>query len=713
MTYKEGYFTILLFYYYRDMNIVKELLFSELSQEAFEENAEYNRLKFLNQKLDNQFFLYENYLDENFDKDIKGSYYDDISNSVEFARLIEESYITEAKILTSIKNGIMWVVNKLTEFLHFLVNKLEKTRAQSAELDYSKINSEETNNTSSDEVIDTKTEETIDSKIISLLNKCNKFKPTMKELDTDAVKVWKDRLPNESDDLINRLSLIDASFIDITPVPIKNNEDYGAIDITDLADVLTPLTKDSQISNNAISDVKNTLKSKYSKCQQQGYIRLDTNSDTLRGIVKSLEHLKKKIEHTFARYGENIQENYNTDVIYYNILLEKANKKHNTKSKKKDFRTVFDANTGHLLRIIYSLDNIKIEDVGLNFIKTPEFQKEFKKKYPNERPGYFDPTNKKYHQFVEEYRKKLIERAQKNINKTGNLDHSSSGQHVVAIEDLKTRNYLKQADTLSLVEVKKFGIDTNKIALSDDEFHVIREAINRNLINVYKVKVGDVDKVALYKSTTVYNKTKNRNPNVDAPEDFDAQASKQFIQEPYPEAKGVKARNIDVSRSDNDFENSFFIYHNPNLDQAINELKYVKKYCDNIIATVGQLTNEKDKELYNNVIKDLKELKNIKRDQQSKKAEARRWRKNGKKGSKYTKKYKSYDIHIMDKYRDVFSYNPTNTSDRQYKKRAANIADSLRQSLSIFKRVLALNITIYNEYTTFCNSALNTISGTT
>lgn len=98
-------------------------------------------------------------------------------------------------------------------------------------------------------------------------------------------------------------------------------------------------------------------------------------------------------------------------------------------SLKFDFRRVYDVHTGHLCKIVFSLDNIDVKTLGhgaTNFMAGENIE------------NGSDEWNKIH--------SKNIDFVRKNIKKLGNPDHVSSNQKVLAIVDLVTNEKLNKVD---------------------------------------------------------------------------------------------------------------------------------------------------------------------------------------------------------------------------------------------------------------------------
>ena len=147
---------------------------------------------------------------------------------------------------------------------------------------------------------------------------------------------------------------------------------------------------------------------------------------------------------------------------------------------KYDFRRAYDIDTGHALKIVYSLDNIEVTYIGNGSIK-------------KDASGNFD----------EEHRKKRIQDVQKNIKYKGNMDHASKGQKILAIIDRVTGENLKRE--VNIIGPYAPGVSNSFLNLPDDNLTYIRKNIEESPKfkerYISSIKVGDIDNNSLYKST--------------------------------------------------------------------------------------------------------------------------------------------------------------------------------------------------------------------
>lgn len=142
---------------------------------------------------------------------------------------------------------------------------------------------------------------------------------------------------------------------------------------------------------------------------------------------------------------------------------------------KYDFRAARDIRTGHQIKIVYELDNMKFIDAEYGSFN---FNSMANRKMP------FGDNESKVNF----------------IKNKGNLDHKSSGQKVVAIIDVKTNKRLNEADCLGIYNYE--GIDLDYL-INDRKFSVdeIKDYIKKRGSSWFHVKVGEIDDSASFKST--------------------------------------------------------------------------------------------------------------------------------------------------------------------------------------------------------------------
>ena len=152
-----------------------------------------------------------------------------------------------------------------------------------------------------------------------------------------------------------------------------------------------------------------------------------------------------------------------------------------------DFRLGFDYDTGHSIKIIYSLDNAQIDMGG---------------------GAYRDPKlgHKKTDENIKlRTSKETLDYIKSNIAKKGDLDHAPSGQRVLAIVDNKTGERLKSARVIGLYNLGvRASFDRPELLKSDLRY--IQSERKRN--EFPEVKVGEIDKQSTFKSTKLFKAKK-------------------------------------------------------------------------------------------------------------------------------------------------------------------------------------------------------------
>lgn len=173
----------------------------------------------------------------------------------------------------------------------------------------------------------------------------------------------------------------------------------------------------------------------------------------------------------------NFYEN-NNNMTFDQYMLEKSHRK-----LKNDFRKCYDWNTGHSLKLVYSLENINVNHIGDAAVMS---------KYPNIERGSLE---------FEAKRKELINEIQNNISKKGNLDHASSNEKLLKIIDRVTGKSLNEAEVIGPFAP---GIPNSKIDISDD-LKYLHNKYNSDPEKkkrfVYKIKVGEIESRSTFKST--------------------------------------------------------------------------------------------------------------------------------------------------------------------------------------------------------------------
>lgn len=140
---------------------------------------------------------------------------------------------------------------------------------------------------------------------------------------------------------------------------------------------------------------------------------------------------------------------------------------------KYDFRRAYDYDTGNAVKIVYSLDDIKVTAVGSGSIGNNASQKEMDD---------------------------AIKDIQKNIKNKGNMDHASRGQKIVAIIDRVTGKKLKSINTIGIFAP---GVNHNLLELNIEDLHKFYNEKGADFIKRYvnRVSVGDIDNSSTFKTT--------------------------------------------------------------------------------------------------------------------------------------------------------------------------------------------------------------------
>ena len=146
---------------------------------------------------------------------------------------------------------------------------------------------------------------------------------------------------------------------------------------------------------------------------------------------------------------------------------------------KYDFRYAYDVKTGHLLKIVYSLDNINVDYAG----------HAYNPKDINKAQGSPLSNNPEANKEVE-----------KSISKNGNIDHVSHGQIVKAIIDTITNQKLDEVDTISyMASASQWNVGDE--LLDKDE---IERRLKSGYANLTHIKVGEIDNTPSFKSTKIF-----------------------------------------------------------------------------------------------------------------------------------------------------------------------------------------------------------------
>lgn len=191
--------------------------------------------------------------------------------------------------------------------------------------------------------------------------------------------------------------------------------------------------------------------------------------------------IREYAEYTLSDDLINYYENYHRLMSYDQYVEEKSHGK-----LKYDFRLGFDYNTGHSLKIVYSLDDINV-DMGGGTYADPKAgykksEENLKLRSSSDARDYIKST----------------------IAKKGDLDHASSGQKVLAIVDNKTGERLKSARVIGLY-AHAVRSSFNRPELLKQDLEYVQK--HHKADEFPEVRVGEIDKASTFKSTKLF-KTK-------------------------------------------------------------------------------------------------------------------------------------------------------------------------------------------------------------
>lgn len=254
------------------------------------------------------------------------------------------------------------------------------------------------------------------------------------------------------------------------------------------------------------------------------------------------------LETVFGNLEGELLEQYNSNILVemndllYSDIMDESDKYIEERSHGKlkfDFRIGWDYNTGHQIKVVYSLNNINITDIG-------DFY--YGKKVGVTKDSHMDYTKK-------------------HIRSKGNGDHQSKGQKVLKIIDLVTNKSLNQ---VTLLNPFCKGLNTRNKSQTKEDLEAARNyADNVNPSCKTILKVNTIDNSPSYKST-VFNKFDTTVGGKDHRFHHIATAEQE------KNLRGWKGHNIQPDRLyiyDYDDPRGFTWYRNPNYKQALFELK--------------------------------------------------------------------------------------------------------------------------------------------
>lgn len=270
---------------------------------------------------------------------------------------------------------------------------------------------------------------------------------------------------------------------------------------------------------------------------------------------------------------------------------------------KYDFRMGWDYNTGHQIKVVYSLDNINITDIG-----------DFYYNYNGKKDGATHDSHLDY--------------TRKNITRKGNTDHQSKGQKVLAIEDIATGERLT---SVKLLNPFCRYIDTRATVQTKDNLEKARKyADNENPSCLTQLTVGQIDNTPSFKSTHWASKVMDKATGENLR--FNKIAKSEMLKH----GRGHKVNNINAK----DFpvfgdNHKYMTYHNPNKKQALNELYMRERDIINYINHLKSDSDLNDPKIQSSYQAEMNNLRIIQRDINT--------IQNGKYDLSMMKKYRSYD----------------------------------------------------------------------
>lgn len=325
------------------------------------------------------------------------------------------------------------------------------------------------------------------------------------------------------------------------------------------------------ISIAAYDQIVDCLNECVEKCEKQ---KID--SSLYKEYIEKYEMFKHQYQNCFMMFESFINDQ---------ILYEKSHGK-----LKYDFRYCFDYNTGHALKVVYSLDNIEILSVGsyaweketLEVMNRycPICKCTYKEFFDTHEPNVGDESDYDPNEDYMDYLKRkdpfyykvgkacmdedtgIENLVKKYIRKKGNTDHSSKGQKVLAIVDRVTNGKLSQATTISALE-GEFGVINSKNFKIDEsqlkEIHNYVNAMSKSQKDqvLHKIKVGEVDNVPTFKSTKWFKGSNKPNPDGSDP------IKKAQTAERMKFGRGVEVDNFVKKKKNsiNEYVNSYYSFN--------------------------------------------------------------------------------------------------------------------------------------------------------
>ena len=243
----------------------------------------------------------------------------------------------------------------------------------------------------------------------------------------------------------------------------------------------------------------------------------------------------------------------------------------------------YDANTGHQIKVVYSLDGAEITNVG-NFYSDRHLN------------GRTREDSKKDH----------LDYVKNNISKDGNGDFESKGQKVLAIIDVVDKRRLDEVD---LINPLTSGIDKTALSQSKENLTKAKNIIKILPKHCVHLKVGEIDNTPSYKSTfwaIGLKGDESRWRNIENIENL-------------KNVRGWKGNNVFTKRGDEEGINyNQLVTKNPTKAQALKELKARKdmvgvqlsnleKHAANNESDAGYKSLKHDYEVIQNDIKTIQD----------------------------------------------------------------------------------------------------------
>ena len=180
----------------------------------------------------------------------------------------------------------------------------------------------------------------------------------------------------------------------------------------------------------------------------------------------------------------------------------------------KAYRASIDYNTGHLLKITYSLEGCEVTNVGYSKV-IREVIGEIAEDYVKENHRG-NPRTKQIRAFmailkgianhskrVNERKKFITEFLNKHIGDVGYLDFQAKDCKIIDIYDMYEKKHIKDEIETVGIFAARFTPTASKMIISPEDMKTVRSRVKRpgSRFKVSKIKVGDVEKYPLFMST--------------------------------------------------------------------------------------------------------------------------------------------------------------------------------------------------------------------